>query len=239
MCGRFVSNTPPDELARLLRAKAPDPVAALEPSYNIAPTQLVHAARETGGERRLDTLRWGLVPFWAKNPRIGARMINARAETAATKNAFRNSLAKRRCIICADGFYEWQRAVDSAGSKRKQPFYISHAEAEPFAFAGLWETWRDQDHLDACGQPLEVHSCTILTCAANDAIAQIHDRMPVILPTDAWDFWLDPANTDVTAATEILVPASAELIRSHRVSTEVNSVRNDGPHLIRPETSAR
>ncbi len=232
MCGRFVSNTPPDELARFLRAKAPDPGVALDPSYNIAPTQLVHAARETGGERRLDILRWGLVPFWAKDPRIGARMINARAETAATKNAFRNSLAKRRCIIGADGFYEWQRTVDPAGSKRKQPMFISHADAEPFAFAGLWEIWRDRDHLDADGQPLEVHSCTILTCAANEAIAQIHDRMPVILPSDSWDFWLDPDNTDVTATAELLVPAPSDLIHAHPVSTDVNNVRNNGPHLI-------
>ena len=178
MCGRFVSNTPPDELARFLRAKAPDPGVALDPSYNIAPTHLVHAARENEGVRRLDTLRWGLVPFWAKDLRIGARMINARAETVATKNVFRNSLAKRRCIIPADGFYEWQRIV---GSKRKQPMFISHPDGEPFAFAGLWEIWRDRDNLDADGEPLEVHSCTILTCAANEAIAKIHDRMPVIL----------------------------------------------------------
>ena len=126
MCGRFVSNTPPDELARLLRAQSPDPGAALDPSHNIAPTQLVHAARETGGVRRLDTLRWGLVPFWAKDLRIGSRMVNARSETVATKNAFRNSLAKRRCIIPADGFYEWQRIV---GSKRRQPMFISHPDS--------------------------------------------------------------------------------------------------------------
>lgn len=117
MCGRFVSNTPPDELAEFLRAKAPASGTALDPSYNIAPTQLVHAARAVGGVRRLDSLRWGLVPFWAKDPGIGSRMINARAETAATKNAFRSSLSKRRCIIPADGFYEWQRVE---GSNRKR-----------------------------------------------------------------------------------------------------------------------
>ena len=229
MCGRFVSNTPPDELARLLRAQAPTPGTALDPSHNIAPTQLVHAARETGGVRRLDTLRWGLVPFWAKDLRIGSRMINARSETVATKNAFRNSLAKRRCIIPADGFYEWQRIE---GSKRKQPMFISHPDGEPFAFAGLWEVWRDRDNLDADGEPLEVHSCTILTCAANEAIAKIHDRMPVILPSDTWDFWLDPANTNPQATTELLVPAPAGMIRTHPVSTDVNNVRNDSPHLI-------
>ena len=240
MCGRFVSNTPPDELARFLRAQASDRGVALESSHNIAPTQLVHAARHTGGVRRLDTLRWGLVPFWAKDPRIGARMINARAETAATKNAFRNSLAKRRCIIPADGFYEWQRLE---GSKRKQPIFISHPGGEPFAFAGLWEVWRDRDNLDADGEPLELHSCTILTCAANEAIAKIHDRMPVVLSSDTWDFWLDPSNTDLEATAELLVPAPSSLIRMHPVSTDVNNVRNDGPHLIErvesPETYSR
>ncbi len=229
MCGRFVSNTPPDELARFLRAKAPDPGVALDPSYNIAPTHLVHAARENEGVRRLDTLRWGLVPFWAKDLRIGARMINARAETVATKNVFRNSLAKRRCIIPADGFYEWQRIE---GSKHKQPMFISQPDGEPFAFAGLWEVWRDRDNLDAEGEPLELHSCTILTCAANEAIAKIHDRMPVMLGSDTWDSWLDPANTDTEVMTELLVPAPSEMIRMHAVSTDVNNARNDGTHLI-------
>ncbi|MCY4493546.1 MAG: SOS response-associated peptidase [Acidimicrobiaceae bacterium] len=229
MCGRFVSNTPPDELARFLRAQAPDPGTALDPSHNIAPTQLVHAARETRGVRRLDSLRWGLVPSWAKAPRTGSRMINARAETAAAKNAFRSSLTKRRCIIPADGFYEWQRLE---GSKHKQPMFISHPDAEPFAFAGLWAVWHDRDDLDPDGEPIELHSCTILTCAANTAIAEIHDRMPVILPDDTWEFWLDPTNTDAEAMTELLVPAPAETIRMHPVSTEVNNTRNDGPHLI-------
>ncbi len=229
MCGRFISNTPPDELAQLLRAKAPASGTALDPSYNIAPTQLVHAAREIGGVRRLDSLRWGLVPFWAKDPRIGARMINARAETAATKNAFRSSLTKRRCIIPADGFYEWQRVE---GSKRKQPMFISRPDSVPFAFAGLWAVWRDRDNLDVDGEPLELHSCTILTCAANRAMAPVHDRMPVMLPEDTWDFWLDPSNTDPEATTELLVPAPSEVIRMHPVSTDVNNARNDGPHLI-------
>lgn len=231
MCGRFISYTPPHELAQFFRAQAPEPGASLDPSYNIAPTQLVHAARETAGERRLDTLRWGLVPSWAKDPRIGARMINARAETAATKNAFRSSLTKRRCIIPADGFYEWQRIE---GSKRKQPMFISRPDSVPFAFAGLWAVWRDRSNPDVDGQPLELHSCTILTCAANRAIAPVHDRMPVILPEETWDFWLDPTNNDPEATTELLVPAPPEVIRMRPVSTEVNNARNDGPHLIEP-----
>ena len=162
MCGRYVSATPPDELARYFGAQAPEPDRALEPNravepnqalepnHNVAPTQAVHAVRETGGVRRLDTLRWGLVPFWAKDPKIGSRMINARGETVAEKNAFRRPLARRRCIIPADGFYEWWLPE---GSKRKQPMFISRPDGDPFAFAGLWEVWRDQNNLDADGEP--------------------------------------------------------------------------------------
>lgn len=232
MCGRFVSSTSPDELAEFLKAQAPQLGEALAPSYNIAPTQLVHAGRETGdGVRRLDTLRWGLVPSWAKDPGIGSRLINARAETAATKNSFRSSLAKRRCIILADGFYEWQQLE---GSKRKQPMFISHSDGKPFAFAGLWAIWRDRHNLDINEQPLELHSCTILTCAANEAIAKIHARMPVMLPSHTWDTWLDPAMTDTEAAAALLQPAPLDWIRMHPVSTEVNNSRNDGPQLIEP-----
>ena len=241
MCGRYVSATPPDELARYFGAQAPEPDRGLEPSravepnrglepnHNVAPTQAVHAVRETGGVRRLDTLRWGLVPFWAKDPKIGSRMINARGETVAEKNAFRRPLAKQRCIIPADGFYEWWLPE---GSKRKQPMFISRPDGDPFAFAGLWEVWRDQNNLDADGEPRELHSCTIITCAANEAMAQIHDRMPVMLPPGAWDYWLDRDNTDAAALSGMLVPAPSGLIRMHAVSTDVNNVRNNGAHLI-------
>ena len=231
MCGRYVSATPPDELARYFGAQAPEPDRTLEPNHNVAPTQAVHAVRESAGVRNLDALRWGLVPFWAKDPKIGSRMINARAETVATKNAFRRSLTKRRCIIPADGFYEWRRLE---GSKRKQPMYIRRPDSEPFAFAGLWDVWRDHNNLDAEGEPRELHSCTIITCAANEAMAEIHDRMPVMLPPGAWDFWLDPANTDAEAAAGLLLPAPPSLIRMHPVSTDVNNVRNNGAHLIEP-----
>ena len=229
MCGRYVSATPPDETARYFGAQAPEPDEALEPNHNVAPTQAVHAVRETAGVRSLDTLRWGLVPFWAKDPKIGNRMINARAETIATKNAFRRPLAKKRCIIPADGFYEWHLP---RGSKRKQPMLISRPDGEPFAFAGLWEVWRDDNNPDDEGRPRELHSCTIITCAANEAMAEIHDRMPVMLPPGAWDCWLDPADTDAQSAAALLVPAPSGLIRMHPVSTEVNNVRNNGPHLI-------
>ncbi len=231
MCGRYVSATPPDEIASYFGAQPPGADQALEPNHNVAPTQAVHAVRETGGVRVLDTLRWGLVPFWAKDPRIGSRMINARAETVASKNAFRRPLAKRRCIIPADGFYEWHLAE---GSKRKQPMFVSRPDGEPFAFAGLWEVWRDRNNSDTDGEPRELHSCTIITCAANDAMAQIHDRMPVMLPPAAWDAWLDPSDTDGAAAAGLLVPAPSALIRIHPVSTEVNNSRNNGPHLTDP-----
>ena len=231
MCGRYVSATPPDEIASYFGAQPPGADQALEPNHNVAPTQAVHAVRETGGVRVLDTLRWGLVPFWAKDPRIGSRMINARAETVASKNAFRRPLAKRRCIIPADGFYEWHLAE---GSKHKQPMFVSRPDGEPFAFAGLWEVWRDRNNLDVDGEPVELHSCTIITCAANDAMAQIHDRMPVMLRPAAWDAWLDPSATDAAAAAGLLVPAPSALIRMHPVSTEVNNSRNNGPHLTDP-----
>ena len=229
MCGRYVSATPPGEVAKYFGALAPSPEHVLSPNHNVAPTQTVYAVREREGVRSLDTLHWGLVPFWAKDPKIGNRMINARAETVADKNAFRVPLARRRCIIPADGFYEWQRLE---GSKRKQPMFISRPDGEPFAFAGLWEKWRDADNLDDDGEPLELHSCTIITCEANDAMAEIHDRMPVVLPPGAWDFWLDPANNDSEAVSGLLVPAPSGLIRMHPVSTEVNNARNNGAHLI-------
>ncbi len=231
MCGRYVAATPPDELARYFGAPAPEPEDFLDPNHNVAPTQAVNVVRELDGARRLDVLRWGLVPFWAKDPRIGSRMINARAETAATKNAFRRPLAKRRCIIPVDGFYEWHR---TEGSKRKQPMFISRPDGEPFAFAGLWEVWRDPNNLDVGGEPRELHSCTIITCAANEAMSEIHERMPVMLAPSAWDFWLDPANTDAEAASGLLVPAPSSLICMHPVSTEVNNARHNGPHLIAP-----
>jgi len=231
MCGRYVAATPPDELAKYFGAAAPPPDLTLAPNHNVAPTQTVYAVRERDGARSLDALHWGLVPFWAKDPKIGNRMINARAETVATKNAFRVALTRRRCIIPADGFYEWRRLE---GSKHKQPMFISRPDGEPFAFAGLWEQWRDKDSPDEEGEPFELHSCTIITCEANEAMAKVHDRMPVVLPPGAWDLWLDPAISDAEAATSLLVPAPPSLIRMHPVSTEVNSARNNGAHLIEP-----
>lgn len=234
MCGRYVSATPPDQLAQYFGAESmveppddgDDKQAA---NYNVAPTQGVYTVYESGGERRLDTFHWGLVPFWAKDPKIGSKMINARAETIHEKNSYKRPFARKRCIIPADGFYEWKKVE---GQKRKQPMYMTTIDESPFAFAGLWEVWKDKNNLDDDGGPLELYSCTIITGEPNEKVAEVHDRMPVMLPPDAWDAWLDRDNNDVDALREFLVPAPAELIRLHPVSTDVNNVRNNGPSLI-------
>jgi putative SOS response-associated peptidase YedK len=228
MCGRFVSASPPDELAKYF---AVDAVAeeVLEPSYNVAPTNDVYVVLQTGDVRRLDTFHWGLVPFWAKDPSAGAKMINARAETIATKNAYRRPYASRRCIIPADGFYEWKKVP---GQKAKQPMYIRRADGEPLALAGLWELWRPKDAPDDDSRLLR--SCTIITGTPNEKVAEIHDRMPVILPPSAWEAWLDPENHDLETLGKLLVPAPAEIIEIHPVSTAVNNVRVKGPELIEP-----
>jgi putative SOS response-associated peptidase YedK len=224
MCGRFVSASSPDEIARYFDAEAPE--ALLEPSYNVAPTNDVYAVLSDGGVRRLDAFHWGLVPIWAKDPRQGSKMINARAETLAAKNAYKPAFKRRRCIIPADGFYEWTKVP---GQKTKQPHFIHRPDGEPLAFAGLWEVWRGPDKQ---GDPLR--SCTIVTTSANETMQPLHDRMPVILPASAWEEWLDPANDDIETLGKLLVPAPPEIIVTHPVSTEVNTVRNKGAELIEP-----
>jgi putative SOS response-associated peptidase YedK len=222
MCGRFVSATPPDQIAAYFGTEAPE--ALLEASYNVAPTNDVYAVLEDGSTRHLDAFHWGLVPRWAKDPKIGSRMINARAESLATSNAFKSAFQKRRCIVPVTGFYEWQK---KPGMKAKQPFFIHHPDGEPYAFAGLWEVWKGPDRDQ---EPLR--SCTIITTTPNAPMSQIHDRMPVILPRDAWDTWLDRDNQDIELLGKLLVPAPPQLITMHPVSTQVNNVRNDSPELI-------
>ena len=229
MCGRFVSATPPDQLARYFAAEAPGEERLLPVSHNVAPTQAVYTVYEHGGARRLDAFHWGLVPFWAKDPKIGNRMINARGETLAEKNSYKRPFARRRCIIPADGFYEWKKIE---GQKKKQPMYMSRVDGEPLAFAGLWEVWKDPNHTDADGEPMELLSCTIITGEPNEKVADVHDRMPVILPPDTWDTWLDRDNHDIESLGKLLVPAPSQLITLHPVSTDVNNVRNNGRHLI-------
>lgn len=224
MCGRFVAASPPDEIARYFGAEPPESI--LEPSYNVAPTNDVYAVLEDGTVRRVEPLHWGLVPRWAKDPSVGNRMINARAETLAEKNAFKHAFRKRRCIIPADGFYEWRR---EPGRKAKQPYFIRRSDGEPMALAGLWEVWRNPD---VPGE--ELHSCCIITGEPNDKVRPVHDRMPVILPANAWDTWLDPEQEDLATLGKLLVPAPASLIELYPVSTDVNNVRNKGGHLVEP-----
>jgi putative SOS response-associated peptidase YedK len=229
MCGRYVSSSPPDEIAKYFGAVMSETLVESPPeaNFNVAPTTNVVIVVERDDTRRLDLARWGLVPSWAKDLAIGAKMINARAETIATKPAFKRAFARKRCIIPADGFYEWKVVP---GQKRKQPVFIHRADGDRFAFAGLWELWRDPADPDA--PPLR--SCTIITGQANDKIAPVHDRMPVMLPPDAWATWLDHDNHDTDALAALLVPAPASLIAIHAVSTAVNNVRNRSPELVEP-----
>ena len=227
MCGRYVSATPPDQIAAYFGAEAPE--ALLEPSFNVAPTNDVYAVLSDGSTRHVDAFHWGLIPLWAKDAKIGSKMINARAESLAEKNAYKSAFKKRRCLIPADGFYEWQKNPDDPKKGKKQPYFIRRPDGEPYAFAGLWEVWRgpnrDQEAL---------RSCTIITTTPNREMARIHDRMPVILPASAWDTWLDREIDDLDLLGKLLVPAPPEIILMHPVSTEVNNVRNDGSQLTEP-----
>jgi putative SOS response-associated peptidase YedK len=194
------------------------------PRYNIAPTQPVPVIRQHPKEpiRQISSMRWGLVPSWAKDTSGAARMINARSETAATKPAFRDPLKSRRCLIPADGFYEWMRT-----GKAKQPYCFEVNNGELFAFAGLWERWRDPS-----GQ--WVKSCAILTTAPNAVTSTVHDRMPVILRKDDYDVWLDPGMQNVAAISELLKPCDARLMRCYPVSTRINHVANDDEECSLP-----
>lgn len=223
MCGRFAFYSPHEAVVRLFGL--PQDTPAVDPRYNIAPTQFVAAVRAPGdgGARALAMLYWGLVPGWAKEKSIGARLINARAETLREKPSFRGAYQRRRCLVLADGYYEWQRAA--AG---KQPHYIRLVSGEPFAMAALWERWRDP----AGGEPLD--SCALVTTTPVASIAHIHDRMPVILPPGAHDEWLDPKVTDVAGLDRLLVPFTAATLEARPVGRAVNDARNQGPRLIEP-----
>ncbi len=194
------------------------------PRYNIAPTQEIAALRAGGekGSRSLVALRWGLIPSWAKDPNIGNRMINARAETVAEKPSFRNAMKRRRCLVLSDGYYEWQK---QGPKEPKQPFYICMEDERPFAYAGLWESWKDPS-----GKRLE--SCTIITTEANSLTRPIHDRMPVILPGDSYDHWLDPTLLDAAELQPLLTSFPSDEMKTFPVSTLVNSPRNDDPACV-------
>jgi len=217
MCGRYSLKTSPAELEKLFGVAPP---AGYRPRYNIAPTQEVLAVTAEQGEREARLLKWGLVPFWAEDPSIGSRMINARAETVADKPAYRNALAKRRCLIPADGFYEWQKRDDG-----KHPMRVRLHSEGVFAFAGLWERW------DRRGRPLE--TCTILTTTPNPLMSSIHDRMPVILDEAGRERWLaaDTPRDDLLA---LLRPWEGDDLEAYEVSSMVNSPAHDIPECLDP-----
>ena len=217
MCGRYTLIADLGDLAQRFEFDGTD--FSYDPGYNIAPTESVLTVRNVGG-REAAFMKWGLIPFWAKDPKIGTRMINARAETVAEKPAFRNALKKRRCLVLADGYYEWQKSPVG-----KRPYRIIMKSGEPFAMAGLWETWKDP-------QGNVVPSCTIITTTSNDFLALIHNRMPVILPREYEDLWLDMDIDDGAALTQMLIPSPDDVLDAYQVSTLVNYARNNGPEII-------
>jgi putative SOS response-associated peptidase YedK len=221
MCGRYASARTTTDLAALLGASDETDESLAEPDYNVAPTKPVPAALVRGEQRRLVALRWGLVPSWAKDPSIGSRLINARMETVAEKPAFRAAFARRRCLLPADGFYEW--APPPPGRQAKQPWYLSPADGGPFVMAGLYEVWRDvQDRL--------LWTATVITTEAADDVGHIHDRSPLTVPPEEWSTWLDPTSP-LEGLLDLLQPAVAGGLSAFPVSTEVNNVRHNGPHL--------
>ena len=222
MCGRFVGYRKLEELKEFfpIDRSACEVVA----NYNVAPSQEVLTVFNHQGENWLDKFHWGLVPFWAKDADIGNRMINARSETVAEKPAFKNAFKKNRCLIIADGFYEWK------GTKgQKQPMFITVPDKKPMAFAGLWEIWKRQDQ-----QNTPYRSCTIITVAACEAVRDIHHRMPAILRPDLYQQWLDPQNQDVARLKDILQKGLITDLVSYPVSKQVNSTRNNDPSCIEP-----
>ena len=217
MCGRYTLESDMEFLQQRFKFAASD--LEFKPRYNIAPTQDVLTV-SSNGERHGQFMRWGLVPFWAKDLKIGYRMINAKSETLAEKASFRNAFKRRRCLVLADGFFEWRK-----DSKEKIPTYIFLKSKEPFAFAGLWETWKSPD-----GKL--VHSCTIITTTPNAVMEPIHNRMPVILPREAEGLWLAPGQVQISALKALLVPYPAADMEAYEVSALVNSPNNDTPDVI-------
>ena len=221
MCGRFSQTASPEIVAEQFAVSEPP---LFKPRYNIAPSQSVAAIRiePDTTTRKLVMLRWGLIPSWAKDPTIGSQCINAKAETVAEKPSFRSAFKKRRCLVVATGFYEWQ-----VQGRTKQPMWIGLRSKRPFAFAGLWEHWKPAE-----GEPLE--TCTIITTEPNDLMTPIHNRMPVILAPTLYDQWLDPTFQQIDALKTLLRPYPSEELTAYPVSTLVNNPRNDAPQVLEP-----
>jgi putative SOS response-associated peptidase YedK len=219
MCGRYTLRTPIDVLAEGFEIQ--EYPSSITPNYNVAPTQEVAGLVEEEEKRKLEMFHWGLIPSWAKDPAIGNKMINARAETVSEKPSFRSAFKKRRCLILADGFYEWQKTDDG-----KQPYYIKMEDDSPFAFAGLWEFW------DKYGE--EIRSGTIITTDANDLMNEIHHRMPVILHPEDYGLWLDPDFDEKEALTALLKPYPSDAMEAYPVSRRVNKPANNEPSVLEP-----
>jgi putative SOS response-associated peptidase YedK len=225
MCGRFTLSQP----EAIAQAFGVEKVADLAAQYNIAPTQMIAAVLQNSpsSSRQFQQLRWGLIPSWAKDPSMGAKLINARAETVAEKPSFRSAFKRRRCLIVADGFYEWQHQ-----EKKKQPFYIRLQHGKPFGFAGLWEQWKSPS-----GE--EIDSCTIVTTEANELMRSLHDRMPVILNPQDYDLWLNPEVQDPEALQKLLRPYASSAMTAYPVSTLVNNPRHNSSECIKPISEER
>ena len=237
VCGRYALSQSADDLAEEFGVDRVDVAEPPEPSWNVAPTDtvlgvLTRKRRDEPEvlERRLRTLRWGLVPSWAKDPSIGSRLINARLETVHDKPAFRRAFALRRCLLPADGYYEWYGETKG----KKQPFFIRPRDGHSLAMAGLYEIWRDPAVPDDDDPSAFRWTSVVLTTEAEDDIGQLHDRMPLLVEPERWPAWLDPTVDDVDQLRGLLVPAAPGRLEAYPVSTDVNSVKNNGPHLIDP-----
>lgn len=218
MCGRYASSRKPEDLVSYFEVQDP-PEQVLPPSWNVAPTDKVYAVVEREEHRELRVLRWGLVPSWAKDPKVGSRYINARQESVATTPAFRKAYATRRCLVPADGYFEWKKE-----GTEKQPYFLALPSGEPLAMAGLYEHWKAPD-----GSWLS--TCAVLTTSAPDELGEIHDRVPLLVPREGWARWLA---RDVDAPDELLVPGTAGVLDAWPVSKDVGSVRNNDAHLVEP-----
>ncbi|WFB07505.1 SOS response-associated peptidase [Streptomyces sp. LX-29] len=265
MCGRYAASRSPEDLVGLFGVEKWEPTETLDPDWNVAPTKNVYAvlerplkdAEDRRPVRQLRSLTWGLVPSWAKSPDVGVKMINARAETVHEKASFRRPFLSRRCLLPADGYYEWvtaaaERQLEEQGRRkrpRKQPYFVTPSDGSVMALAGLYEFWRDRTLPDDHPRAWWV-TCTVITTEADKepfagaadrpesepgprSLAEIHPRMPLILPSDRWGAWLDPTHTDPDGLRELLVAPPAGLLRAYPVSTGVSDVRNNGPELLK------
>ena len=242
MCGRYASSRQPEDLVEEFDIRNSE-LPRLEPDWNVAPTKEVYAVverppsgeKESAPERQLRVLSWGLVPFWAKDPAVGNKMINARMETVAEKPAYRRAFEKRRAILPADGYFEWYptEELTKAGKPRKQPYFIRPSDGGVLAMAGLYEIWRDPDKAE--DDPTRFRwTCTVLTTSAEDSLGKIHDRMPLMLSPDRYDAWLDPRQNSKDDLLALLEPAAPGRLEAFPVSKLVSNVRNNGPELVDP-----